>query len=402
MDVRLVARARQVVGPDSMAGIWWDSSPSRYVPVRKNLLGSYPSAAGYIHQLLPDYFMAPHVGFSGATTNPRLIAQAMLEENARWEHWLRRQNRGAEGAGTVLTWLYQQAIREGARQLMPLWILSQRRYGWMSAQIDFRVGHANAWVTQGIKLSRLSPNLMIKVPASRQGLDVVQQLVAKGCGVNVTLCFTVAQAAAALRAIRAGQEQGRERTGREEPPHVITFMIGRFGAEPEFTGQASRAGIALGVEERRWADLEIYRSIQALLREDRRQHGDAPVRLLLSSIKTDPGPFGIEHCWHLERTDPVQTLYTLTPEVVEFMVRRHLSGQPLVFGGSDSCMPDAVRASLMAIPYFERGNRIDGLLPEHFEHHPAFVTASQDAAAAWQRLEHFVGSARSGPLERAS
>ena len=63
--------------------------------------------------------------------------------------------------------------------------------------------HLTDWkqiVAEGLELSALSPNFVVKVGASEHGFQAIRELTARGVRVNATLVFTVAQAWHAARA----------------------------------------------------------------------------------------------------------------------------------------------------------------------------------------------------------
>jgi len=55
-------------------------------------------------------------------------------------------------------------------------------------------------VEEGRELSRIHPNIVVKVPLIKEGLQACKQLRAEGIGVNVTLCFSASQALLAAKA----------------------------------------------------------------------------------------------------------------------------------------------------------------------------------------------------------
>ena len=55
-------------------------------------------------------------------------------------------------------------------------------------------------VDEGRELSKIHPNIVIKVPLIKEGLQACQQLRSEGIGVNVTLCFSASQALLAAKA----------------------------------------------------------------------------------------------------------------------------------------------------------------------------------------------------------
>lgn len=54
--------------------------------------------------------------------------------------------------------------------------------------------------TEGLKLSKIAPNVAVKVPLTPAGLKVCKELADNGTMVNVTLCFTPMQALLAAKA----------------------------------------------------------------------------------------------------------------------------------------------------------------------------------------------------------
>lgn len=59
---------------------------------------------------------------------------------------------------------------------------------------------AQEMIEQGRKLAKIHPNVVIKVPLTEAGIECCSVLSSEGIGVNVTLCFSVAQALLAAKA----------------------------------------------------------------------------------------------------------------------------------------------------------------------------------------------------------
>lgn len=55
-------------------------------------------------------------------------------------------------------------------------------------------------VSEALELSKIHPNIVIKIPMTKEGLKAVKQLSAKGIKTNVTLIFSPAQALLAAKA----------------------------------------------------------------------------------------------------------------------------------------------------------------------------------------------------------
>lgn len=378
--------ARLLKGNNRESEVWWDAAPTAYSPFKNTLMLKYPDAAGAIERLMPDNFHPSQEGISCATTNPALIAQEVLRCPALWRDFVQARS-GYMADPTVARQLYDQVLSKGARLLQPLWNQSQGAQGWLSAQIEgFERMSPQAGIDRGLQLTALAPNIMVKVPGSEEGYRVIEALVAQGCSVNNTFCFSVSQVIACLKAIHMGRLRARVNgVDTDRARYVISFMIGRLGAETEFADQARQRRISLTSADRRWAELAVYQAMQALLRR-----WQTPARLLLCSLKIDTDGRGREHCWHLQRTGADTTLYTLTPAIIEFLIRRQHDNHPIIPASQWLQTPGRVLTRLMAIPYFNQAYFEGGLTSAEFARYPAFITATANAREGHERLLGFV------------
>ncbi|MGF6095068.1 transaldolase family protein [Pseudomonas sp. 18175] len=367
---------------DPASEVWWDSSPVVYAPFKRHLLDKYPAVAAHIEQLMPDDF-TQHIGFSSVTTNPRLVTAAVLEKR---EYWSSRFNLASLSPQELRKKLYNEVIAEGAAALKPLWVQSAQAEGWISAQVDpVDVRCTERMTARGLELHQLAPNVMVKVPGSLEGLATVEHLVALGGSVNITFCFTVSQFQAGIQAIERGLAVARSNgVDTSHCKYVITFMIGRFACQPEFALQAAERGLTLEPDELRWAELLIYEQIQALVAAS-----SVPVKTLLSSIKVDVDERGNKHCWHLEKTGLSTTCYTLTPDVVEFLIERESRGKPVLPANEPLQPPPATFAKLVRIAYFCDAYFLDSIEPYDFGNQEAFINACNEANSAHRRLADY-------------
>ena len=379
--------------PDSE--VWWDGSPACYGGFKSVMLERYHELRSGIDSLLPEFLSKDFSGITGVTTNPRLINAALLHADYCWAERINSRDERLDVTQRRCN-IYGQLVLDAARQLDVMWRASGKRYGWLSAQVDPFLGEdISAIVKHGLELSRLAPNIMIKIPGSRAGYQAIEQLVAQGCSINNTFCFTVSQFAAGLEAVERGRAKAR-RLGVDtsQARYVITFMIGRFGAQEAFDLQAQALGIGLTTEDKRWAELAVYDAIQTLLGATQ-----SPVRLLIASIKVDGEGKEGEHCWHLERTGERTTLYTLPAPIIEFLLRRERAGRP-VLPARSLAIPSQILDKLLRIDYFKEAYQLGGLEPEGFSLHPAFVTAREYACGARPELDGFIESLRLGLSQR--
>ena len=91
------------------------------------------------------------------------------------------------------------------------------------------------------------PNLMVKVPATSQGIGAISELIAAGVNINATLIFSLGQYKAVAHAYIQGLAQLIERGGDPKKiASVASFFVSRVDTVvderlKEFSGQASRS-----------------------------------------------------------------------------------------------------------------------------------------------------------------
>jgi transaldolase len=115
----------------------------------------------------------------GCTTNPPLSLSAIKSDPSTWTEWiddLAQSNPDLDQK--ELAWLtYKEVVKRGAEMMMPIWQASKGRFGWISGQLDPRLlTETDVMIAQVEQLSALQPNVMIKVPGSTQGMDVLRAL----------------------------------------------------------------------------------------------------------------------------------------------------------------------------------------------------------------------------------
>jgi transaldolase len=171
-------------------------------------------------------------GAVGATCNP-VIALAAIKSNLNV--WRPRLEEIASANPTAtesqIGWLaVEQLSNEAARLLEPAFNRTGGRDGRLSIQTDPRLHrNAAALVEQAIHFSKLAPNIIVKIPATKIGITAIEEATFRGVSINVTVSFTVSQALAAAEAIERGLER-RTAAGLEEKEFgsVVTIMGGRL------------------------------------------------------------------------------------------------------------------------------------------------------------------------------
>ena len=200
------------------------------------------------------------IGFGavGATCNPVIAFTAINKYPEIWGPRLR------ELAAEHPTWgeseLGWEAVRElsidAAKLLLPIFEETDGRNGRLSIQTDPRLYRdTDALVAQAVEFSQLAPNIIVKIPATANGIAAMEEAAYRGVSINATCSFTVPQAVAVGEALeRALDRRAAEGLPEQEFGHVVTIMGGRLddwlkkwaGAERILTtpGALDWAGVA--------------------------------------------------------------------------------------------------------------------------------------------------------------
>jgi transaldolase len=170
----------------------------------------------------------------GVTSNPTIFANA-VEHAEDYDEQVRAL--AARGASV------EEAVREITVADVQLacdvfsrtWETTGGVEGRVSLEVDPRVAHdTDATFAQATELWKLvdRPNLMIKIPATAEGLPAITSALADGISINVTLVFSVERYREVIEAFFAGLEQARA-NGHElaSIASVASFFVSRVDTE---------------------------------------------------------------------------------------------------------------------------------------------------------------------------
>ncbi|QPL04908.1 MULTISPECIES: transaldolase family protein [Actinomyces] len=194
-------------------------------------------------------------GGVGATCNPTIAYTCI---NQKKERWLPRiaeiaEERPEAGESEIGWQVVRELSIEGARLYEDIFEEHHGRNGRLSVQTDPRLARsAKALADQAEEFSRLAKNIIVKIPATKTGIEAIEDATWRGVSVNVTVSFTVAQAVAAGEAIERGLKR-REAEGKDVSTMgpVVTLMGGRLDDWLKIVAARDRLFIDPGVFE--WA-----------------------------------------------------------------------------------------------------------------------------------------------------
>lgn len=201
-------------------------------------------------------------GVVGVTSNPTIFEQAIgrgQDYDAAIEQQLAR-SRASGGPGPVSSLLLFEALAiEDVQTACDLLAPAFERTGGLDGRVSIEVNPERAHDTAGTidearRLQRevARPNVMIKVPATAEGLPAATTLLADGICVNVTLIFSLARYEQVMEAYLAGLERRAARGQPLEPiVSVASFFVSRVDSKVDAAIERRLAALPAGSAERR-------------------------------------------------------------------------------------------------------------------------------------------------------
>ncbi|MBW2635584.1 MAG: transaldolase, partial [Deltaproteobacteria bacterium] len=217
--------------------IWWDSSPVIYNNWCRKVLDK---AAPENREIIQGQFdrmyseSSPETQlFRGVTTNPPLSLQAIQDDPPYWEGVAKTIVAENPGIDTEsLFWsLYRQVVKRGSDMYLPLFEKSGYKEGYLSGQTDPRSAFdKDAMMKQALDIAAINPNVMIKVPGTKEGYEVIEELTARGIATNNTLTFILPQLVDCAESVKRGLQTAQKNgVDLSKWRSVITHMESRYG-----------------------------------------------------------------------------------------------------------------------------------------------------------------------------
>jgi transaldolase len=175
-------------------------------------------------------------GVVGVTSNPTIF-QAAIAEGDAYDEQIKQLSATESEPKEIFLALARDDIRTACDVLRPVWDEGSGRDGWVSLEVDPNLAHeTDATVEEAKRLHSLveRPNLLIKIPATREGLPAIEETIAAGIPVNVTLIFSLERhrevAEAYIRGLRRLVDGGGDPS---KIASVASFFVSRVDTEAD-------------------------------------------------------------------------------------------------------------------------------------------------------------------------
>lgn len=215
----------------------------------------------------------------GVTTNPAIFSTA-ISKSSLYSSDIANLAKAGHDAQSIITELTTTDVAQACDAFSEVFSKSNGVDGRVSIEVDPRLARDTAGtIAQAhelwLKVNR--PNVLIKVPATKEGLPAIRQLTSDGISVNVTIIFSVERYQEVLEAFISGLEERKQRNLPVSGIHsVASFFVSRVDTEIDpvlkahpdtnalkLLGKAAVANARLAYEHfeairqsQRWAALE--------------------------------------------------------------------------------------------------------------------------------------------------
>jgi transaldolase len=244
-------------------------------------------------KMLESGQLARYIGeysVTGLTSNPAIFDQAV--ESGDYDAEIRQKAAHGLSSEELFFDLAIEDLRRAADLFLPVHERSDGVDGWVSLEVSPLLAHdAKSTVESAKALHQRAgrPNLFIKIPGTAQGLVAIEESIAAGIPINVTLLFSAEQYRRAAEAYLRGIERRIAAGLNPRVGSVASVFMSRWDkAANPLVPPALKNRLALAVGR------DTYRAYRQLMGSDRWQRlengGARMQRLLWASTSTkDPG-----------------------------------------------------------------------------------------------------------------
>jgi transaldolase len=227
---------------------------------------------------------------TGLTSNPTIFDHAIKNSTA-YDAAIRKKLTEGKSAEELFFELALEDLTQAAALFRPIYERTNGVDGWVSLEVSPLLAHDTASTIAAAKslhARAARPNLLMKIPGTKEGLPAIEEAIFAGVPVNVTLLFSREHYVAAAEAFWGGIERRIEAGLTPEVGSVASVFVSRWDAAVAGKVPAAlnnKLGIAIAKR--------TYKAARDLLGSPRWQRiynaGARPQRLLWASTGTkDP------------------------------------------------------------------------------------------------------------------
>ncbi len=184
---------------------------------------------GTLHTMIED-------GVVGVTSNPTIFQKA-ISGSSLYDDQLEEVSRKTDDPKEIFLELARKDIQDACDILAPVYERTAKKDGYVSLEVSPNISYdVPKTVEEAMRLHALvdRPNLLVKIPATQPGLAAIEEVIAQGKSVNVTLIFSLARYKTVAKAYIRGLQ--RLVAGGGDPSgvaSVASFFVSRVDSEAD-------------------------------------------------------------------------------------------------------------------------------------------------------------------------
>ena len=172
----------------------------------------------------------------GVTSNPTIFQKAISEGDA-YDEQLKEVLAEEDDPKEVFLKLAIKDVQDACDLLRPVWDGGAGQDGYVSIEVDPNLAYdTDGTIAEAQRLHELvdRPNCFVKIPATEPGLPAIEEMIARGRSINVTLIFSLQRYAEVVEAFQRGLERLVASGGDPGPvASVASFFVSRVDTEAD-------------------------------------------------------------------------------------------------------------------------------------------------------------------------
>ena len=321
--------------------------------------------------LRSDYIAARDNGAVGCTTNPPLSYEALTTETEQFQAHVDQIRSKFSGSEKVLEY-FRVLVPYIAGEFLPLHESSGGKAGFVRSQVEPRLSaDGPAMLAMGKTISTFCKNVMVKIPGTKAGIQIIEELTALGINTTPTVCVSVSQLVAMAQAYERGCGRAKK-AGLPVPASTAAFVMGRL--QDYLASLNAERGSPVSTEDLETAALAaVKRTYQIFKKEGYSQViMPAAFRCARQVSELAGGVFEM----------------TIHPKIQALVAQADKNGEIKREKRIDAPVDeDAVDRVLKAFPEFRKAYESDGMSAEEFDSFGGVVmTLDTFDTSGWQKL----------------
>jgi transaldolase len=259
-----------------------------------------------------------------------------------------------------------------AGDFLPIYESSKGKTGYVRSQVEPKLSaDGAAMLAMGKTISTFCKNVMVKIPGTKEGITVLEELAALGIATTPTVCVSVSQLIATAQAYERGSARAKK-AGLAVPASTSAFVMGRL--QDYLAGLNAERGNPVSTEDLETAVLAaVKRTYQVFKKEGYSQViMPAAFRCARQVSELAGGVFEM----------------TIHPKIQGIVSEAYKNGEIRLEKRIDADLDGAaIDRVLKAFPEFRKAYEIEGMKAEEFDSFGG-VTMTLDAfdKTGWQKL----------------